>query len=73
MSNSFSISTAAVAAGWLVPAFGPFAKTQNGFKPELGARPQTMPGLQNMAILPKLFEIKACLANRIMFSYLNLE
>ncbi len=31
MSNSFGISTAAVGAGWLMPAFGPFAKTENGF------------------------------------------
>ncbi len=36
MSNSFGISTAAVAAGWVVPAFGPFAKTKNGFKPQVG-------------------------------------
>ena len=36
MSNSFGISIAAVAAGWLVPAFGPFAKTKNGFKPRTG-------------------------------------
>ena len=36
MSNSFGISTAAVAAGWLLPAFGPFAKTKNGFKPRAG-------------------------------------
>ncbi len=36
MSNSFGISTTAVAAGWLLPAFGPFAKTKNGFKPRAG-------------------------------------
>ncbi len=36
MSNSFGISIAAVAAGWLVPAFGPVAKTKNGFKPRVG-------------------------------------
>ncbi len=36
MSNSFGISTAAVAAGCLVPAFGPLAKTKNGFKPRAG-------------------------------------
>ena len=36
MSNCFGVSTAAVAADWLVPAFGPFAKTKNGFKPRVG-------------------------------------
>ena len=36
MSSSFGISTTAVAAGWLVPAFGPFAKTKKGFKPRAG-------------------------------------
>ena len=65
MSNSFGISTAAVAAGWLVPAFGAFAKTKNGFKPRARcAGTQTMPRLQNKPILPKLFDIKARLTSQ---------